>query len=258
MKHLSLFSGIGGFDLAAEWMGWENVAQVEIDPFCLKVLLKNFPNAKQHTDIRTFPASDYTGRIDIITGGFPCQPFSQAGKRRGTADNRFLWPEMLRVISIIKPTWVVAENVPGIINIQDGVVFEQVCADLEVEGYEVQAFVIPALAVNAPHRRDRLWIVANSKHSGRDQAEATREDSNLQPKGTARQELPINELTGIDSLWPSQAGRNRWDRDWSDVAAEFCRVDDVLPDRVDRIKALGNAIVPQIAYEIFKSLPPNL
>ncbi len=166
MTHASLFSGIGGFDLAAEWMGWTNTFNCEIDPFCRKVLAYHFPTAKQYNDVKTTDFTIHRGHIDVLTGGFPCQPFSLAGKRKGADDNRYLWPEMLRAIREIRPRWVVGENVLGIVNWSDGMVFEQVQADLETEGYEVQPFLIPACAVDAPHRRDRVWFVAHRRNSG--------------------------------------------------------------------------------------------
>jgi DNA-cytosine methyltransferase len=162
MKHGSLFSGIGGFNLAARWNDIETIFDVEIDKFCQKVLAKNFPSTKKHLDIKEFNGKKYRGQIDIISGGFPCQPFSIAGKRKGKEDDRHLWPEMLRVISEIEPSWVIAENVCGIINIEGGLVFEQVQTDLENIGFEIQTFIIPACSQNAPHRRDRIWIVAHS------------------------------------------------------------------------------------------------
>jgi DNA (cytosine-5)-methyltransferase 1 len=161
--HGSLFSGIGGFDLAAQWCGWTNVFQCENNDFCQKILKHHFLNTELHADIKTTDFTKYRDTIDIISGGFPCQPFSVAGKRRGTEDDRFLWEEMFRTIREITPSWVVAENVYGLLTQQNGLVFKRVCADLESEGYEVQPFVIPACAVNAPHRRDRVWIVANAK-----------------------------------------------------------------------------------------------
>lgn len=164
MTHASLFSGIGGFDLAAEWMGWQNVFNCEIDPFCRKVLAYYFPDAKQYEDVKTADFTIHRGHIDVLTGGFPCQPFSLAGKRKGSDDNRYLWPEMLRAIREIQPRWVVGENVFGIVNWSDGLVFEQVQSDLENEGYEVQPYIIPACAVDAPHRRDRVWFVAHRSH----------------------------------------------------------------------------------------------
>ena len=183
MKHIDLFSGIGGFALAVDTV-WPNSTHIfcEIDPFCQKVLSKHWPQSKIYEDIRSFTNTNDRrsqeqkqqatgdqqrgGDVDILTGGFPCQPFSQAGQRRGTEDNRFLWPEMRRVIQEFKPTWVIAENVSGILTIEQGMVFEQVCLDLEGAGYEVQPFIIPAVAVNAPHRRDRVWFVAHRNDSG--------------------------------------------------------------------------------------------
>ena len=161
MTHGSLFSGIGGFDLAARWAGWDNLFNCEIDLFCRTVLKYHFPDAEQYGDIKTTDFAVWRDRIDVLSGGFPCQPFSQAGKRKGTKDDRYLWPEMLGVIRSVRPRWVVGENVIGIVNWSKGLVFEQVCSDLEAEGYEVQPFVIPACGVNAPHRRYRTWFVAH-------------------------------------------------------------------------------------------------
>ena len=163
MRHGSLFSGIGGFDLAAEWMGWENVFHCEWMEFPRKVLDYHFPDADSHIDICKTDFKKYANTIDILTGGFPCQPFSLAGKRKGTDDERYLWGEMLRAIQEIKPRFVIAENVFGITNIDGGLVFQQVCLDLEAQGYEVQPFIIPACSKNAPHRRDRCWFVAYAK-----------------------------------------------------------------------------------------------
>lgn len=160
MTHGSLFSGIGGFDLAAAWAGWENIFACEIDPFCQKVLKYHFPKSTLYENIRTTDFTVWRGRIDVLSGGFPCQPFSTAGKRKGTEDERYLWPEMLRAIREISPRWVVGENVLGIVNWNGGMVFEQVCADLEAEGYEVQPYVLPACGVGAPHKRDRVWFAA--------------------------------------------------------------------------------------------------
>lgn len=160
MKHGSLFSGIGGFDLAAEWMGWENVFHCEKNSFGRKVLSHYWPESISYEDITTTDFTIHRGSIDILTGGFPCQPFSQAGKRKGTDDDRHLWPEMLRAIREIKPTYVVGENVRGLLNWNEGMVFDQVQIDLEAIGYEVQPFLLPACAVNAPHRRDRIWFIA--------------------------------------------------------------------------------------------------
>ena len=160
MRLLNLFDGIGGFALAAEWMGWENVGSVEIDPFCRQVLDYWFDYECTWTDIKAADFVRLHRRIDIITGGFPCQPFSNAGKQRGKDDDRYLWPEMLRAIREVQPRWVVGENVRGLLSNAGGMVFEQVCADMETLGYEVQPLLVPACAVDAPHRRDRVWIVA--------------------------------------------------------------------------------------------------
>jgi DNA (cytosine-5)-methyltransferase 1 len=162
MKHLGLFEGIGGFSLAAHWAGWETLAWCEWNEFGQKVLRHHFPEAEGFGDIKKTEFTKYANRIDVLTGGFPCQPFSLAGKRKGTEDERHLWPEMLRAIREIQPTWVVGENVFGIVNWDGGMVFNQVQSDLEAEGYEVQPYVLPACAVNAPHRRDRVWFVAYS------------------------------------------------------------------------------------------------
>lgn len=164
MTHGSLFSGVGGFDLAAQWMGWENVLHCEINPFGRRVLEYYWPNAKSYEDITKTDFTIHKGTIDVLTGGFPCQPFSLAGKRKGTEDERHLWPEMLRAIREIKPRWVVGENVFGLVNWDGGLVFEQVQADLENEGYEVQPYILPAAGVNAPHRRDRVWFVAHANY----------------------------------------------------------------------------------------------
>ncbi|GGH28379.1 DNA (cytosine-5-)-methyltransferase [Sphingobacterium alkalisoli] len=193
MNHASLFSGIGGFDLAAEWMGWNNLFHCEINPFGQKILKHYWPNAKCYEDIKTTDFTIYRGIVDILSGGFPCQPFSVAGKRKGTEDDRYLWPEMLRAIDEIRPTWVVGENVAGLVSMvqpeaykthvesqadffgevdeeivseYQQYVVETVCADLERIGYSVQPIVIPACAVGAPHRRDRIWFIANRADTG--------------------------------------------------------------------------------------------
>lgn len=166
MRHGSLFSGIGGFDLAAQWMDWENVFHCEIDPFCQRILRYYWPQAKTFTDIKTSTFTEYAGKIDILTGGFPCQPYSQSGKRLGKADERHLWPEMLRSIQEISPRWIVGENVRGIINWNRGVVFNEVQTDLEAAGYEVLPFLLPAYSVNADHERYRIFFVAHSKSRG--------------------------------------------------------------------------------------------
>jgi len=337
MRMLDLFSGIGGFSLAAQWV-WgddlEIVAFCEIDKFCQNVLRKHWPGVQIIEDIkkvewvvantkntdgkecqRESPQIQF-GRgnirsIDLLTGGFPCQPFSCAGKRAGTEDDRFLWPEMLRAIHEVKPRWVVAENVPGILSLDNGLVFEGVCTDLEAEGYEVIPLVIPACAVGAPHRRDRVWIVANSRcfrqekheqqstgveqsdcHASHSIGTGTRgkcREASDQRRGTSqnmregiRQEngqACTSGTTPTDCHAPdttslrcqsrkwmgngkrvgqkqkgSHSSESSWQEHWYEVATRFCRVDDGVRNRVDRLKSLGNAIVPQVVEQIFRAI----
>lgn len=186
MTHGSLFSGIGGFDLAAEWMGWENVFHCEIEEFPRTVLKYYWPKAISYEDITKTDFTIHRGRIDILTGGFPCQPFSVAGKRQGTADHRHLWPEMLRAIREIEPVFIVGENVPGIVNWNDGMVFEQVCVDLENEGYEIIPVNIPAASVGAPHKRERIWFIAYSCSESRKQEFVRRREINRQERESIR------------------------------------------------------------------------
>ena len=176
-KILDLFSGLGGFSLGLERTGcFKTIAFCDNDKFSKLILDKHWKGVKVYNDVREITKERFIADgiqfPDIITGGFPCQPFSVAGKQKGTSDDRHLWPEMFRIIKAFKPRYVIGENVRGIINIQDGVVFETVCTDLESEGYEVQPFIIPAAGVGAPHRRERVWIVAvredvvNTQHNG--------------------------------------------------------------------------------------------
>jgi DNA (cytosine-5)-methyltransferase 1 len=167
MTHGSLFSGIGGADLAAQWAGWTNVFQVEIDPWCQQLLAKRFPETDKHLDVKQFDGTQYKGAVDVISGGFPCQPYSTAGKRLGKEDDRHLWPDMLRVIREVQPRYVVGENVRGLVTWNGGLVFDEVQAELEAQGYEVTPFLLPACSVNAPHRRDRIWFIAYSDNKRR-------------------------------------------------------------------------------------------
>lgn len=232
MTHGSLFSGIGGFDLAAEWCGWENTFQVEIDPFCQRVLQKNFPNVQRFSDIRGFDGSQFRGAIDVLSGGFPCQPYSTAGQRRGASDDRALWHEMLRVVGEIQPTWVVGENVVGIRRLG----IEKMLADLEALGHETATLVIPACAVGCDHKRERVWILAH--------ADRVRE---LQPEGRV-QDFGGRATHGGKEFVPARPFA-----DIADLAREAYGVSGGLGNG-RKIAALGNAIVPQIAYQIFKSI----
>lgn len=285
MRVIDLFAGIGGFSLAAHWMGWETVAFVEKEPYCQKVLSKNFPGVPIVDDIRDYKPKKHAA--DIICGGFPCQPFSSAGKRKGKEDDRFLWPEMLRVIREVQPTWVVGENVAGILSMDGGVVFEEICTSLEDEGYSVQSFVIPAISQGAPHRRDRVWIVGYSEHNGRYAAAQQGSSSKTEGAGGVREPERSDTAHGDVREFAanttskrmerhracrqqesqSQAGKRllrcnntgTWQTNWYEAATRLCRVDDGLPSWVDghrtaRLKALGNAIVPQVAYQIFQQL----
>jgi DNA-cytosine methyltransferase len=214
MRHGSLFSGIGGFDLASEWMGWENVFHCEWNLFGQKVLNYYWPKAITYHDITKTDFTIHRGTIDILTGGFPCQPYSMAGKRLGKEDERHLWPEMLRAIREIQPTWVVGENVFGLVNWNGGLVFHEVQADLEAQGYEVQPYVLPACAVNAPHRRDRIWFVAYSKscadsRNTREVSRKTKEENGgwIEPSTTSEQQVQL--LTKSSSLFGAFKNSNK-------------------------------------------------
>jgi len=282
MRHGSLFSGIGGFDLASEWMGWENVFHCEWMEFPRKVLDYYWPGADSHIDICKTDFKKYANTIDILTGGFPCQPFSTAGKRKGTDDERYLWGEMLRAIQEIKPKFVIAENVFGITNIDGGMVFEQVCLDLEVEGYEVQPFIIPAASKNAPHKRDRCWFIAkNTLFSRCVHREFKKERAEIWEQwntctrsadGIYLQKGNVTYTTSTRRRQDNWFRKSRFNdktsstNNWSNFPIEspICGGNDGLPTELDgitfskwraeSIKGYGNAIVPQVAYELFKQL----
>ncbi len=307
MKVLDLFSGIGGFSLGLEWAGMSTVAMCEKDPYCRKILAKHWPDLTIHEDIRNLDGKEYRNSIDLVAGGFPCHPFSVAGKRKGTDDDRHLWPEMLRVIKEAKPKWVIGENVFGFINMA----LDDVQADLEREHYEVRKFVLPAVAVDAKHRRDRIFLVAYSNSpavwnlperqaQGRDNLQAGRQaitpdngpsqsmansygkgleigqdlrenhEQELSPSersGSERREDVANSHgtrgeAGLSGQEPWQEGNSgeldhqghqqSWREKVREWPAEPCvgRVADGVPNRVDRIKGLGNAVVPQLIQAI--------
>jgi DNA (cytosine-5)-methyltransferase 1 len=317
--HLDLFSGIGGFALAAEWAGFETVAFCEIDPYCQKVLRKHWPHVPIHDDIRTL-AGESVGSVDLLTGGFPCQPFSVAGKRRGTADDRNLWPEMARVVAECRPRWVLGENTPGFI----GMALDDCLADLEGIGYEAWPVVVPACGVGAWHRRERVWIVAHAGSERRQQVagsahgdEAAHEgrtpehDHVAQRHGqvaphahvegepvvagdgdagrgqlgarvdpdaqmrrlrrgsasgraglTTQLHENVSDSAGAGQPDPRGSGTNAWtpgrtaprDDGWWDVEPNVGRVAHGVPHRVDRLRGLGNAIVPHVAFEIIRHM----
>lgn len=345
MTHASLFSGIGGFDYASALLGWINIFDCEIDAFCRKVLEYHFPNSVHYGDITKQIFKEWRGKIDVLSGGFPCQPFSLAGQRKGADDNRYLWPQMLRVIREIRPTWVVGENVAGILTmVQPGAevevggqaalfgedyrkrvlhrqeyVIETICRDLEREGYAVQPLLIPACAVGAPHRRDRIWFIAHRTNAGTETMQFTgkngiyavgtsshtdgdrytscgtscriekerRERAAMSGQRGGRCER-FNGLDGFSRIAADPYGkRQKYGNDqrtercsepderfkpqysssiWEKFPTQspICSGDDGLSGRLDGItfskwrqesvKAYGNAIVPQVAYEIFKAI----
>ena len=282
MNHGSLFSGIGGFDLAAEWMGWNNVFHCEWNPFGQKVLKHHFPKSISYNDITKTDFSIHRGNIDILTGGFPCQPYSSAGLRLGKADERHLFPQMLRAIKEIQPRWVIGENVRGLVSWNEGMVFHEVYADLESEGYEVQSFLIPAAGVNAPHQRFRVWFVAYANDKGRsskptyiskENGEVSEWNNNAELGNTNKQDATYSNQIGLSAEMEDGelAGqvrlvkrdeRNQWNT--FPTVSPLCGGDDGLPKELDGISlpkwrkesimAYGNAIVPQVAHNIFKTI----
>lgn len=292
LVHASLFSGIGGFDLAADWMGWHNLFHCEWNPFGQRVLKHHFPNSISYNDITKTDFSIHRGQVDILTGGFPCQPYSLAGKRLGKQDERHLFPEMLRTIQEVQPRWIVGENVLGIVNWGGGVVFEEVQTLLEAEGYEVQTYILPAAGKNAPHKRDRVWFIAYSecyknKHSNDGRSEQKKRNVQRENEGnvsntfynygdaTYSEQLRLEhckERRNFDeSKRKTQTKRSKSTKQsktdgWArfPTKSAICGADDGIPRELDSItfskwrnesiKAYGNAIVPQVAYEIFKAI----
>ena len=242
IRHADLFAGIGGFGLAARLMGWKTVFQVEKDEWCRKQLKHNFKGTRLYGDIKDFCGKKYKGKIEVLSGGFPCQPFSLAGNRKGEGDDRYLWPEMLRVCREIRPRFIVAENVPGIINMG----LDQVLDDLEGEGYTCwPPLVVPAGAVGADHLRERLWMVAHSLGTGQSMVRSGKKRNS--PKEVKSRELP--------SLCPQIVVAEQYEARYNEPL--LLRNTDGLPPSLDCrniLKAMGNAIVPQIAFEIFKHI----
>jgi DNA (cytosine-5)-methyltransferase 1 len=313
MTHGSLFSGIGGFDLAAQWMGWDNLFHCEWNEFGQKVLNYYWPDAELFTDITKSDFTKYANRTDILSGGFPCQPYSHAGKRLGKEDERHLWPEMLRAIREIQPAWVVGENVSGLISWNGGLVFHEVQTDLEAEGYEVWPVVLPAAGVGAPHRRDRVWFIAYSEGArnrqkqrkdcqqpnrqftyngknrptpntnGAKQGNYNRTNDGTKGKvrrhetGDVSGELCSNGPTthpdgirqpGKEHRQAKSGQHSQFSEGpmWYNFPAQppVCSRNDGIPAKLDgitfskwrneSIKAYGNAVVPQVVFQIFKTI----
>ena len=260
LTHLSLFTGIGGLDLAAEWAGFTTVGQCEWADYQTKVLEKHWPDVPRWRDIRTLTKETFYERtglrtVDVISGGFPCQPFSVAGKQKGKGDDRYLWPEMLRVIRELRPHCVVGENVPGIIKIAAG----QVVKDLEHAGYNVVVFNYEAAAVGARHRRARVFFVGIWNVADADKPTFTRihpefssEETRKEKNARVRDENRGGLRTAPGFLPILSSGKKEPDKPL------IVGADDGIPRAVDRLKCLGNAVVPQQAYPIFKALKEEL
>ena len=229
VRHLDLFSGIGGFALAAQWVGGiETVGFCEIDEWAKKVLNKNFPGVQIHDDVKTLDPKNY-GRIDLVTGGYPCQPFSHAGKREGANDDRHLWPELFRIIKSARPRMVLCENVDGHVSLG----LDEVLSQLEGEGYSTEPIIIPACAVGAIHRRERVWIIAYDRRLRiqRDEPETIQGIKALQRGEDGGEAKSIRRMPALPS-------------------SQLCGSGDGIPNRVDRLRGCGNAIVPQVAADI--------
>jgi len=302
LKILDLFSGIGGFSLGLEATGhFETKAFCEIEPFCQQVLKKNFPGVPIFDDIRTLKGTDI-GAIDIITGGYPCQPFSVAGKQKAEQDPRHLWPEYFRLIQELKPTWVIGENVSGHIKLG----LDSVLEDLESEGYSTRTFSISASSIGANHKRERVWTVAYTRRSfGREQSSRYKKSSGLWSFEKTKWSTDTSEVTRssertetvansnnrsseqndkIQTRWNTSNSSSQnvaytdskrgclWETDrqnaedvrqsprgeetfgWWDIEPRVGRVAHGIPKRVDRLKSLGNAVVPHIPYYIGQAI----
>jgi DNA (cytosine-5)-methyltransferase 1 len=241
LTHLSLFSGIGGLDLAAEWAGFETVGQCEWADYPTKVLEKHWPDVPRWRDVRELSADDFrrkTGRqtVTVISGGFPCQPHSLAGKRKASSDERDLWPEYRRIISEIKPRWVVAENVYGLLSSEDGRFFRGILRDFAQMGFNVGWATYPAAWVGAIHRRERMAIVAYAKSANVSRISKRK----IQPERKGQMQFG----RGFEEL------RDRP----NSCTSRLCRSYDGIPGAIHRLKCLGNAVVPQQFYPIFKAI----
>lgn len=304
MKHLSLFTGIGGIDLAAEWAGFESICMVERDKYCQKVLAKNFEGVKIHDDVTTFDGLEYRGTIDLVSAGFPCQPHSVAGLRKASGDERDLWGEVVRILRETEPTWFLGENVPGLFASESGQFFGRIINDLESLGYSVGWGCYGAKDVGAVHKRDRVFIVAyasglrlnpsrqenqelkdNSSRewqNGQGKSEWSKVDSGLVDHGASQTDVGNSKgksgLQSTSTSIPIRSERDSWEdlggrcwqpvrggdwKEWGIRAAipqfRVCRDNDGISYRVDkhrtqRLKALGNAVVPQQVFPILQEI----
>lgn len=243
LTHFSLFSGIGGIDLAAEWAGFKTVGQCEYADYPTKVLEKNFPNVKRWRDVRTVTAESIRGNgigeITLLSGGFPCQPHSLAGKRLASADERDLWGEFSRVICETKPKWVLGENVAGLLTSENGRFFGRILGDLDKMGYRVGWASIRASWVGAVHQRERIFIIAHSNGNGLERGMF---------KTDQISKISDNDIERIMFDFLDGKGENKLSESC------VCGTSDGIPNLMDRLKCLGNAVVPQQVYPILKAI----
>lgn len=249
MKFGSLFSGIGGFDLGFEWAGMECAWQVEIDDFATKVLERHWPDVPKYRDIKDCGKHNLQP-VDLICGGFPCQPHSLAGKRKGSNDTRDLWAEFARIIRELRPRFVVAENVPGLLSSESGRFFGRVLSDLAACGYDAEWQCIPASAFGAPHRRDRVWLVAYSNSIWQSQQEGNQQNQRGWIVNSGKEAANTNSAR-CQGYWqgpfrgPEKQSMSSFSSWWK-VEPNVGRVVVGLPNRSHRLRCLGNAVVPQI------------
>lgn len=309
MIQASLCTGLGACELAAIWMGWQNAFSCEIDKFCRRILKFYYPKSKHYGNIYETDFSEWRAKIDVLTAGFPCQPFSVAGSRQGAEDDRYLWPEVLRGVDEIRPTWFIGENVAGIksmvlpgdeievgsytdilgesyqeTEMRQQFIVDRICNDLESIEYSVQPIIIPACAVGAPHRRDRIWFIAHATSAGfqerfsldrrEDEKETgTRVDDELKRYGKERITTNTNKFNdNLSGFFTSQLSQQQASGifknipDWQNFPSQspVCCGDDGLSSKLsgitfskhrkESIKAFGNTMVPQIVYQIFKCI----
>ena len=264
LKHLDLFSGIGGFSLGLEATGgFETVAFCDYDPYCQKVLRKNWPWVTIYDDIKELNNEKLNSnghtKIDIITGGYPCQPFSVAGRQQGEKDPRHVWPEMFRLIQELRPSWVIGENVAGHIKLGLDTVLE----NLESEGYSARTFSISASSIGANHKRERIWIVANSEsigsHGREDREHIEQRNTERKARGESSY-VSYTDYERLEGLWEKHKLREgkkeeqiSWNG-WWEIEPDVGRVAHGVPKRGDRLKCLGNSLVPMIPYYIGMSI----